>query len=640
MSLPRDYVNFGPPFDDDSDADIILRSSVPAPGSTENGVVATDFLVHKIFLIRASSVFKSLLTSSYETLDQQKVEALKHGIKHDIQGNLLVLCLPEDRDTVHRLLTAIYPIDIVYPQTLETIIKTFAATRKYGMPSVLARFRTHCSRAPPVATAESAFRAYVFASNEGLKEEALEAAQWTLTLSQAFEEYVSNLRDASGPALLALWKCRGTVVQAIKRGVDMCLEEVGDLRDWKLDWPGDKDCCVVPTLRLREQFATFTKRISQNFSMMNVSNFVDTMSPQGGFTCQICKRQQRLDKLRLFDCLERHVRGQIEQMHGELLSLFDGLGDPLPSGGRPRNFGAPFDRGDSDVTIRSCDRVDFQVHKATLGIASAAFEDMFTAPGPSLPGQGQVKQVIDLTEKSKTLHHLLSVIYPMKPIVPDTVEDALSLLSACQKYQMDYTATRIRALIRAHTPPLFTVENSFRAYGIASRYHLEEEALLSARLTLECPLTLDGCGEDLCFISGTDLFRLYGYRKECIKVAKKCEERETGDGILQLFSRCYMDRLQTVSGWWSGHFRQRIADLPSPKTVTDRLAFERARETHRAASGCPLCQKGTRIDNICAAFEAKLSEVIDQPVTSALLSASIETRSEKCGELRDVRDKG
>ncbi|KAI9441448.1 hypothetical protein H4582DRAFT_1383699 [Lactarius indigo] len=67
MSLSRDCVNFGPPFDD-SDADIILRSgftSVPIPGSTENRVVATDFLVHKILLIKASSIFKSLLSSKF-----------------------------------------------------------------------------------------------------------------------------------------------------------------------------------------------------------------------------------------------------------------------------------------------------------------------------------------------------------------------------------------------------------------------------------------------------------------------------------------------------------------------------------------------------------------------------------------------
>jgi len=48
----------------------------------------------------------------------------------------------------------------------------------------------------------------------------------------------------------------------------------------------------------------------------------------------------------------------------------------IPSTGQPRNFGAPFDRGDSDVTLRSCDCVDFHVHKAVLGIASVTFEDI------------------------------------------------------------------------------------------------------------------------------------------------------------------------------------------------------------------------------------------------------------------------
>ncbi len=314
MSLSPDYVNFGPPFDD-SDADVILRSgftSVLAPGSTENRVVPTDFLVHKLLLIKASSVFKGLLSSSSETLNQQNAEALKHGIKRNIQGNLPVLCLPEDRDTVHRLLTAIYPIDIVYPQTFETMIKTFAAARKYGMPSVLARFRTYCSRVAPVVTAENAFRAYVFASNEGLKEEALEAAQLALSLPQTFEAYGSSLCNASGPTLLALWKHRGMAIQAIKRGVDLCLKEVGDLRDWKLNFPGDKDCCIVPTPRLREQFVLFTEKIPQDLSTMNFFQFVYTMSSRG-YQCTSCKRQQNLDNLRLFDCLERHVRGQIEQ---------------------------------------------------------------------------------------------------------------------------------------------------------------------------------------------------------------------------------------------------------------------------------------------------------------------------------------
>lgn len=636
MPIPVDCVKFGPPFDD-SDADIILRSDftfAPVSGLRGSHVVATEFLVHKLFLIKASSVFKGLLSMTPASNSKkngnysaQNAEALKHGIsiKRDNQSNLLVFYLSEDRDTVHRLLTAIYPVDIVSPQTFEMMIKTFAAARKYGMPSVLALFRAYCGRVAPVVTAENAFRAYVFASNEGLKEEALDAAQLTLLLPQTFETYGSSLSNASGPALRALWEHRGLAVQAIKRGVKMYLTDVGDLQDWKLDLPGDKSCCSVPAPRLREQLILFTEKIPQNFSTMNISNFLDTMSSQGGFNCVSCKRPQRLDNVRLYECLERHVQGQIDKMRGIFLCLFQGLGeasDPQPSSGQPRNFGAPFDRGDSDVTLRSFDREDFHVHKAILGFASATFEDMFTVPSPH--GQEQVKQVIDLTENSKTLLRLLSVIYPMDPIVPDTLEDALSLLSACQKYQMDSTATRIRALMKACTP-LFTVANSFRAYGIASRHRLEEEALSAARLALQRAMNFNTCGEDLRFISGADLYRLFVYRNECTRVAKDCINKmidhKTPPPSSSSCSKPVnigkydTKALQSVPRWWHGHFLSRVADQPSPKTVSDRQAFELAIAAHRAASWCSIClpPDETRIDNtICAAIEAKLSPVIEQ----------------------------
>lgn len=311
MSLSHDYANFGPPFDD-SHADIVLRSCFTSVGSC---FVATDFLVHKLLLVKASSVFKSLLSPNSQSLDQQNDEALKHGIKCDVRGDLPVLCLSEDRDTVHRLLTAIYPIDIIYPQTFEAI-KTFAAAKKYGMPSVLARFRTYCSRVTSVVPVEDAFRAYVLASNEGLKEETLEAAQLTLPLPQTFETYGSSLCDASGPTLLASWKHRRMILQAVKRGVDQCLTEVGDLRGWKLIFPSSKDCCIaiVPPQHLYEEFVQFAKNISHNFSTMNIFNFLEAMPKQGVFHCDSCNRQLSLDNSRLYDCLERHIRSQIEQV--------------------------------------------------------------------------------------------------------------------------------------------------------------------------------------------------------------------------------------------------------------------------------------------------------------------------------------
>jgi len=65
----------------------------------------------------------------------------------------------------------------------------------------------------------------------------------------------------------------------------------------------------------------------------------------------------------------------------------------------------------------------------------------------------------------------------MKPIVPNTVEGALSVLSPCQIYQIHSNPCHAK-------DPLFTVENPFRACGIASRYR----GRCAARLTLGRPM--------------------------------------------------------------------------------------------------------------------------------------------------------
>jgi len=232
----------------------------------------------------------------------------------------------------------------------------------------------------------------------------------------------------------------------------------------------------------------------------------------------------------------------------ELLPLFEGLKEPATPLTFGEDFGAPFDRRDADLIIRSSDQVDFHVHQSNLGMASVVFEDMFTAPGPSPREQGQNKPVINLTEDSKTLHRLLTLLYPIEPSIPETLEDALSLLATCQKYQMDLTITRIRSILKDHEPRLFTVQNSFHAYGVARRYHLKDEALVAAQLTLERPLDFDECGEDLQFISGVDLIKLWNYRTECTKVAKDCVGRlKSSDETAQ--HRWSIDRRSYLAGW-------------------------------------------------------------------------------------------
>ncbi|KAI9508166.1 hypothetical protein F5148DRAFT_941609 [Russula earlei] len=223
-SCAYDYINFGPPFDH-SDADLILR---PSPVSMleqagENRAIVTQFRVYQTILTIASPVFKILLSNTSESLDK------KLGITRETYDNLPVLCLAEDRDTWHSLLTAIYPIDVVPPRSLDDILKTCGAAKKYNMPSALTRIRAHSSLAP-VLTRQDAFRTYALAFNEGLKEEALEAALWTLSLPQTIEFYGDDLSIASGPALYTLWRHREKALKAIKIGIEECKEDVGDLR--------------------------------------------------------------------------------------------------------------------------------------------------------------------------------------------------------------------------------------------------------------------------------------------------------------------------------------------------------------------------------------------------------------------------
>ncbi|KAI9508167.1 hypothetical protein F5148DRAFT_941566 [Russula earlei] len=237
---------------------------------------------------------------------------------------------------------------------------------------------------------------------------------------------------------------------------------------------------------------------------MSCPKFIEAMSSRGNFKCKSCQKDLHLDLVRLFKCLEGCLRGQIEEVNRSLFPLFDGSEEhtaaPQSSIRKSMNYGAPFVRQDADLIIRSSDQVDFHVHKLILGTASLVFEDMFTAPGLSPKKQRENKPVINLVEDSKTLYHLLTAIYPIDRSIPETLEDALSLLITCQKYRMDSTLICIRSLLRDHKPSLFTAPNSFHVYGIASRYSLKEEVCLAAQATLGRSLTFDECGEDLQFM--------------------------------------------------------------------------------------------------------------------------------------------
>jgi hypothetical protein len=315
MACSCDYYDFGAPFDD-SDADIILRS-LPSTSPEWDRTSATHFRVHRLFLIKASPKFQRLLYEATPSQCPNRDE--EPGITRDNYDNLPVLCLSEDRETLHSLLTAIYPTDVAYPRTLEAMMTTHAAAKKYGMSSALTLFRTYCTSVSPVVTTENAFRAFFLAFNSGLKEEALEAARLSLSLPLTFEALDEELYNASGPALEALWRHREAALRAIVEGVMAYKTEVGDLRGWCS--PHDRSCCAKLGSRPRQQLSSFAAKVIADFSLMNISSFIEIMSSQGVFQCPSCKTPLRLDFQRLFRCLERYIGDSIERASPTFLGL-------------------------------------------------------------------------------------------------------------------------------------------------------------------------------------------------------------------------------------------------------------------------------------------------------------------------------
>ena len=305
MSLSCDYHDFGSPFDD-SDADLILRSKRSEPRRGNIRGVATQFRVHKVFLTKASPVFKSLLS---ETRHPNTDNQLR--ITRDTYANLPVLCLPEDCDILHSLLTFIYPTNIAQPRTLESMMKTCAAAKKYSMPSASALFRTmgYSTRVAPVVTTQNAFRAFMLAFDEGLADEALEAALRTLSLPLTIETRTEDLRIVSGPALRALWRYRQKALKAIETGLGECVVEFGVLRDWLSSSHTDNNhsSCQHLDSRPQEKFVLFTQNVTRDFSNMTLPRFIETMLSDGRFRCMSCRDFLQFDFLRLFSHLEQRV---------------------------------------------------------------------------------------------------------------------------------------------------------------------------------------------------------------------------------------------------------------------------------------------------------------------------------------------
>ena len=171
---------------------------------------------------------------------------------------------------------------------------------------------------------------------------------------------------------------------------------------------------------------------------------------------------------------------------------------------------------DANLIIRSSDLVNFRVHKSVLAMMSPFFRDLLSLPQPSDSEIIDGLPVVQLPEDAELLHSLVSMLYPVDPVIPKSYDKVLHLLAACQKYDMVSVQSSIRAKA-SHwgLPSRSRGSNIFSAYAIASSKGLIPEMESTARLTLGYPMTFETIGEGLLLFEGWALRDLANYRKRC-----------------------------------------------------------------------------------------------------------------------------
>jgi hypothetical protein len=146
-------------------------------------------------------------------------------------------------------------------------------------------------------------------------------------------------------------------------------------------------------------------------------------------------------------------------------------------------------------------------------MASPFFKDLLSLPQPSDTESVDGLPVVQLSEDAELLNSLVSMLYPVRPVIPDSYDKVFYLLAACQKYEMVQVQLSIRAEVGRGSFPAPVGTEVFRAYAIASAKGLIPETENAARLTLDHPMTFESIGEGLRLFDGCALRDLARFRK-------------------------------------------------------------------------------------------------------------------------------
>jgi len=218
---------------------------------------------------------------------------------------------------------------------------------------------------------------------------------------------------------------------------------------------------------------------------------------------------------------------------------------------------------EADLIIQSSDSVKFCIYKSILASASQFFKDMFLLPQPSdeivdgLP-------VLHMSEDAELIWALITMLYHIPSEIPVAYDRALSLLAACQKYDMPAVQSSVRAEISYRKLTAQTGDQAFCAYAIATRNGLSPKTNTAAHLTLNYPMTFETIGSGLPKFEGWVLRDLSTFQRSRRDDILSCFESflDVRNGPSKIWVGCPGDYAKNeLPLWLSRVFTEQISEL-------------------------------------------------------------------------------
>jgi BTB/POZ domain len=478
------------------------------------------FLVPKSYIANSSPVLDKLIRRTQYSLD-------------DASGKSPLVELPESGEILHSLFTFVFPVTPLLPSSTEQTMELLSVAQKYQMVSVLAHIRGSIARQdPPADERDAALHIYSLAQKYGLRPEALQAARTILKYPMSIYDLEDKLDIMPGTSFYGLWeyyeevraklasnitefttssarvtltglKCVKFAHSQIPCWIDDYIESIGkaphlfDLIGFNTALArhlGNKPlqhkctCSSIPNQNIRNFWRDLASVVDASFQEVNITHIYLVLTR--------------------FKSLQAESALSLVQNREDIQSQVDST-TSLPE---------PLDVSDADLIIRSSNLVNFRVHQTVLAMASPFFKDLLSLPQPSDSESVDGLPVVQLAEDAELLHSLVSLLYPVPSVIPDSHEKVLYLLAACQQYDMVEAQSYIRAEINRSAPlgslPPFG-DTVFRVYAIAREKGLIPEMERAAHLTLDQPMTFETLGEGLQLFQGSALRDLARFRKRC-----------------------------------------------------------------------------------------------------------------------------